>query len=83
MNINKLKSLVAAAKESEHLYEQQAAAMEFTLTYGERIIALVEAGQAMRHAAGEVIQVDYYGGYERRLKESVAAWDAATKEEEV
>ena len=49
--------------------------------YIPKIVALLKAGQAMRHAAGEVIQVDYYGGYERRLKESVAAWDAATKED--
>ena len=45
MNIDHLKALVAAAKSSEHLYEEQAAAMEFTLAYGEQLLALVEAAQ--------------------------------------
>jgi len=47
MDINHLKSLVAAAKSSEHLYEEQAAAMEFTLAYGEQLIAVVEAAQLL------------------------------------
>ena len=47
MNIDHLKALVAAAKSSEHLYEEQAAAMEFTLAYGEQLLALVEAAQLL------------------------------------
>jgi hypothetical protein len=47
MDINHLKSLVAAAKSSEHLYEEQAAAMEFTLAYGEQLLAVVEAAQLL------------------------------------
>lgn len=47
MNFDYLKALVSAAKSSEHLYEEQAAAMEFTLAYGEQLIAVVEAAQLL------------------------------------
>lgn len=43
------------------------------------IIAALRAGQALSVAAQEVLDVDLYGGYERRLREAVEAWDAATK----
>ena len=42
MDINHLKALVAAAKSSEHLYEEQTAAMVFATLYGEQLIAVVE-----------------------------------------
>ena len=77
MNFDHLKALVSAAKSSEHLYEEQAAAMEFTLAYGEQLIAVVEAGQAMRDA--------YYTaktapGDNLDCDNAVGDWDEATKE---
>jgi len=45
MNFDHLKALVSAAKSSEHLYEEQAAAIEFTTMFGDQLIAMAEAGQ--------------------------------------
>jgi len=56
MNIDYLKSLVAAAKGSEHLYEEQAAAMEFATQFGEQLIAVVEAAIGIK-------QREVIGGY--------------------
>ena len=45
MNFDHLKALVAATKSSEHLYEEQAAAIKFTTMFGDQLIAMAEAGQ--------------------------------------
>jgi len=56
MNLNYLKALVASAKSSEHLYEEQSAAMEFTRAFGEQLIAVVEAAVGIK-------QRERIGGY--------------------
>ena len=56
MDINHLKSLVAAAKSSDHMYEQQTAAMVFATVYGEQLIAVVEAAIGIK-------QREDIGGY--------------------
>jgi len=78
MNIDHLKALVSAAKSSEHLYEEQAAAIKFTTTFGDQLIAMAEVGRAMRDsyytskvAPGDNLDFD----------NAVEAWDAALKEE--
>jgi hypothetical protein len=38
-----LRELVSAANKSDHLYMEQAAALEFTRDYGAKLIAVVEA----------------------------------------
>ena len=90
MNTDYLKALVASAKGSEHLYEEQAAAMTFTLAFGEQLIKLVEAGQAMRDSLGVASYLTLAVGKTYRQAEvgdnklaveSIDAWDAATKED--
>lgn len=74
MDINHLKSLVAAAKSSEHLYEEQAAAMEFTLAYGEQLLAVVEAAQLL--AGDGVVDDGMYiveWRFRNRVKQALAA----------
>ena len=74
MDINHLKSLVTAAKSSEHLYEEQAAAMEFTLAYGEQLLALVEAAQLL--AGDGVVDDGMYiveWRFRNRVKQALAA----------
>ena len=78
MDINHLKSLVAAAKSSEHLYEEQAAAMEFTLAYGEQLLALVEAAQLL---AGDGFVDDGMYIVEWRFRNRVKQALAALEEE--
>ena len=56
MDIYHLKSLVAAAKSSDHMYEQQTAAMVFATMYGEQLIAVVEAAIGVK-------QREDIGGY--------------------
>ena len=45
MDINQLKSLMTAAKSSDHMYEQQTAAMVFATKYGEQLITVVLAAK--------------------------------------
>ena len=74
MDINHLKSLVTAAKSSEHLYEEQAAAMEFTLAYGEQLLAVVEAAQLL--AGDGVVDNGMYiveWRFRNRVKQALAA----------
>ena len=78
MNIDYLKALVAAAKSSEHLYEEQAAAMEFTLAYGEQLLALVEAAQLL---AGDGFVDDGMYIVEWRFRNRVKQALAALEEE--
>jgi S-adenosylmethionine:tRNA-ribosyltransferase-isomerase (queuine synthetase) len=49
--IEHLKDLVSAADKSDHLYEEQAAALEFTRDYGAKLIAVVEAGRRLVESA--------------------------------
>ena len=56
MGITHLKSLVTAAKSSDHMYEQQTAAMVFATVYGEQLIAAVEAAIGIK-------QREDIGGY--------------------
>lgn len=86
MNLDYLKALVASAKGSEELYMEQAAAMEFTLAFGERLIKLVEAGQAIRDNYVEDLQQQYGPNsmeHIYRICPDIVAWDAAIKEEDV
>ena len=82
MNIDHLKALVSAAKSSEHLYEEQAAAIKFTTTFGDQLIAMAEVGQAMRDKYVEDV-LGEYGPYTQEelydLWPDIRAWDAATK----
>jgi len=78
MNIDHLKALVAAAKSSEHLYEEQAAAMEFTLAYGEQLLAVVEAAQLL---AGDGVVDDGMYIVEWRFRNRVKQALAALEEE--
>ena len=87
MDINHLKSLVTAAKGSEHLYEEQTAAMVFATVYGERLIAALIAAQAMRESLDiaryanrrgdrTYLQADVVDN--KLAVMSIDAWDAAT-----
>jgi hypothetical protein len=74
MDINHLKSLVTAAKSSEHLYEEQAAAMVFATVYGERLIDVVEAAQLL--AGDGVVDDGMYiveWRFRNRVKQALAA----------
>ena len=91
MDINHLKSLVAAAKSSDHMYEQQTAAMVFATVYGEQLIAALIAAQGMRESLGIVRYATLRGdraylqadvGDNKLAVMSIDAWDAATKGEE-
>ena len=80
MNIDHLKSLVTAAKSSEHLYEEQTAAMVFATVYGERLIDVVEAGQAMQR---DIRKHNRFAHFDNMVSEiGSKAWDAATKGDE-
>jgi len=74
MDINHLKSLVAAAKSSDHMYEQQTAAMVFATMYGEQLIAVVEAAQLL--AGDGVVDDGMYiveWRFRNRVKQALAA----------
>jgi hypothetical protein len=82
MNIDHLKALVSAAKSSEHLYEEQAAAIKFTTTFGDQLIAMAEVGQAMRDKYVEDVQGEYGPYTQEELyirRPEIKAWDVATK----
>ena len=91
MDINHLKSLVAAAKSSDHMYEQQTAAIVLATRYGEQLIAALIAAQAMRESL-DIARYANQRGDRTYLQAdvrdnklavmSIDAWDAATKGEE-
>jgi hypothetical protein len=47
--IEHLRTLVSEANKSDHLYMEQAAALEFTRDYGAKLIAVVEAASWQLH----------------------------------
>ena len=82
---------MTAAKSSEHLYEEQAAAIKFTTMFGDQLIAMAEAGRGMResldiaryatlHGDRTYLQADIKNN--KLTVMSIDAWDAATKGEE-
>jgi hypothetical protein len=85
--ISDIETLLSRHKQAEHLYEEQAIAMELLEKYGHLIVNALRAGEAMREAM-ELSEFDsgYVEGWVRSKDYYIAgkalqAWDAATKEE--